>query len=101
MQKIVGLMLVAIPLNFASGGDLVPTADGTTWFYEMTQEVGKAFAFSDAKPGPDGKVHRLAAYRITGTQEVDGKNLLKFEMIRDGVITNTDLANYVAEDVVE
>jgi len=91
MQKIVGLMLVAIPLNFASGGDLVPTADGTTWFYEMTQEVGKAFAFSDAKPGPDGKVHRLAAYRITGTQEVDGKNLLKFEMIRDGVITNTDL----------
>ncbi len=91
MQKTVSLVLAAIPLIVASGEELVPTADGTTWLYEMTQETGKKFSFSDAKPGPDGKVHRLAAYRITGTQEVDGKNLLKFEMIRDGIITNTDL----------
>jgi hypothetical protein len=90
MRKIVSL-LAAIPLISASGEELVPTADGTTWLYEMTQEAGKKFSFSDAKPGPDGKVHRLAVYRITGTQEVDGKKLLKFEMIRDGVITNTDL----------
>ncbi|HAF02933.1 MAG TPA: hypothetical protein DCG89_03925 [Spartobacteria bacterium] len=91
MKKIVSLMLAAVPLNFALGEELVPTADGTTWLYEMTQEAGKKFTFSDAKPGPDGKVHRLAAYRITGTQEVDGKNLLKFEILRDGIITNTDL----------
>ena len=91
MQKTVSLVLAAIPLIFASGEELVPTADGTTWLYEMTQETGKKFSFSDAKPGRDGKVHRPAAYRITGTQEVEGKNLLKFEMIRDGVITNTDL----------
>ena len=91
MQKIVSLVLAAIPLIFASGEELVPTADGTTWLYEMTQETGKKFSFSDAKPGPDGKVRQLAAYRITGTQEVDGKNLLKFEMLRDGIITNTDL----------
>ena len=30
-------------------------------------------------------------YRIDGTQNVDGKNLLKFEMHRAGVVTNTDL----------
>src|SRR5437879_3211356 len=91
MQKIVSLALAVVPLIFASGKELVPTADGTTWLYEMTQETGKKFAFSDAKPGPDGKVHRLAAYRINGTQEVNGKILLKFEMICEGVITNTDL----------
>lgn len=91
MQKLFTLLLIAIPLAGVCGEQLIPTADGTTWLYEMTQEAGKKFTFSDAKPGPDGKVHRLAAYRITGTQEVDGKNLLKFEMLRDGVITNTDL----------
>jgi hypothetical protein len=91
MQKIVSVVMAIIPLIIASGEELVPTADGTTWLYQMTQEAGKEFSFSDAKPGPDGKVHRLATYRITGAQEVDGKILLKFEMIRDGVITNTDL----------
>jgi len=91
MQKIVSLALAAFPILCASGEELIPTADGTTWLYEMTQEAGKEFSFSDTKPGPDGKVHRLTAYRITGAQEIDGKNFLKFEMIRDGVITNTDL----------
>jgi len=52
---------------------------------------GDEFTISDAKVGPDGKVHALATYRITGTQAVEGKNLLKFEMHRDGVITNTDV----------
>jgi hypothetical protein len=91
MRKLVSLMLAAFPLISASGQELVPTADGTTWLYEMTQETGKEFGFSDAKPGPDGKLHRLVAYRITGAEEIEGKNLLKFEMIRDGVITNADL----------
>lgn len=91
MQKLVSLALATVPLAFVSAEQLIPTADGTTWLYEMTQEAGAEFTFSDSKPGPDGKVHVLATYRITGTQEVDGKNLLKFEMHRDGVITNTDL----------
>src|SRR5207245_9704954 len=90
MQKIVSLALAVVPLIFASGKELVPTADGTTWLYEMTQETGKKLAFSDAKPAPDGKVHRLAAYRINGTQEVNGKSLRKFEMICEGAITDPD-----------
>jgi hypothetical protein len=43
------------------------------------------------KPGPDGKVHSLATYRISGTQDFDGKNLLKFEMHRDGIVATTEL----------
>jgi len=70
---------------------IIPTADGTTWLYEMTEEAGAEFSFSDAKAGVDGKIHRLAAYRISGTQDVAARTLLKFEMHRDGMITNTDL----------
>jgi len=91
VHKFFGFVLAVFPLAFVSGAPLIPTADGTTWLYEMTQETGTDFTLSDAKVGPDGRVHALAAYRISGTQEVDGQNFLKFEMHRGGVITNTDL----------
>jgi len=91
MQKLLILMFAVGPLARLSGEELIPTADGTTWLYEMTEEAGAEFSFSDAKAGADGKIHRLAAYRISGTQDVAAKTLLKFEMHRDGMITNTDL----------
>jgi hypothetical protein len=91
MQKLVSLAFAALPLTALSGEQLITTADGTSWRYEMTEEAGDEFTFSDLKAGPDGKVHLLAIYRISGTQEVEGKRLLKFEMHRDGVISNVDL----------
>lgn len=91
MRKLVSLALAVFPLALVSGAQSIPTADGTSWPYEMTEEAGEEFTFSDATPGPDGKVHRFAIYRITGTHEVEGRKLLKFEMHRDGVITNVDL----------
>jgi hypothetical protein len=100
VQKLFTFVLVVFPLALVSGVPLIPTADGTTWVYEMAQETGAEFTLSDAKVGPDGKVHALATYRITGTQEVDGKNLLKFEMHRDGVITNTDLMSVDEHGIV-
>jgi hypothetical protein len=91
VQKLFSLILTALPLAFVSGAPLLPTGDGTTWLYEMTQETGAEFTLADGKAGPDGKLRTLAAYRLTGTQDVDGKHLLKFEMHRDGIVTNTDL----------
>jgi hypothetical protein len=84
-------MLATGALAAASAEELIPTADGTTWVYEMTQEAGGEFAFRDGKASPDGKVHTIALYRITGTQDVDARTLQKFEMIRDNVLTNIDL----------
>ena len=57
----------------------------------MTEEVGKGLNIPDAKLDADGKTRLAVLYRINGTQNVDGKDLLKFEMHRAGVITNTDL----------
>jgi hypothetical protein len=70
---------------------LIPTAPGTTWRYNMTQEVSRGISVPDVKPDPDGKIRTPVVYRIEGTENVDGKELLKFEMHRAGVITNTDL----------
>ena len=69
----------------------MPTADGTSWRYNMTEEIGKGLKIPDAKPDADGKIRLRVLYRINGTENVDGKDLLKFEMHRAGVITNTDL----------
>jgi len=70
---------------------LVPTAPGTSWRYNMTEEVGRGFNVSGVKADADGKIHLPVLYRLEGTENVDGKDLLKFEMHRAGIITNTDL----------
>lgn len=69
----------------------IPTSPGTTWRYNMTQEVGKGLNISNLKPGIDRKVRLPVIYRLEGTEDLDGKALLKFEMHRAGSITNTDL----------
>jgi hypothetical protein len=91
MQKIVSLLLASAPLAFVSADQLIPTAPGMSWRYNMTQELGQGVRVADSKAGADGKVHLPVLYRIAGTENVDGKDLLKFEMHRAGVVTNTDL----------
>jgi hypothetical protein len=69
----------------------IPTAPGTSWRYKMTEEAGKGFRLSNVKADADGKIRLPVLYRVDGTENVDGKDLLKFEMHRGGAITNTDL----------
>jgi hypothetical protein len=70
---------------------IVPTAPGTSWRYNMTEEVGKGLDLSNSRTDAHGKIRVPVLYRIEGTQNVDGKDLLTFEMHRAGTITNTDL----------
>ena len=90
-MKIVSLLLATTSISLVSAGQLIPTAEGTSWRYNMTQEVDKGLSVSDVKADPDGKIRLPVLYRIEGTENVDGKDLLKFEMHRAGVVTNTDL----------
>jgi len=70
---------------------LVPTNPGTTWRYNLTEELGKGVSISNLKADVDGKVRLPVIYRLEGTEDIDGKGLLKFEMHRAGSVTNTDL----------
>jgi hypothetical protein len=85
------MLLAAMPLIASGSNQLIPTDEGTTWLYELTEEAGAKFAFAPGTADPDGKIHRLAAYRISGIENLDGQRLLRFEMHRDGIVTNTDL----------
>jgi len=90
-MKIAIPLLAATALAMVCHGQVIPTADGTAWRYNMTEEIGKGLDVRNAKPDASGKIRQPVLYRINGTENVDGKELLKFEMHRVGVITNTDL----------
>src|SRR6516164_6509330 len=78
-------------LSSVLAAPVIPTAPGTTWRYNMTEEIGKGLNVPNAKADMDGKIRLPVLYRLDGTEDVDGKDLLKFEMHGAGTITNTDL----------
>jgi hypothetical protein len=90
VERLLIVLLATAPLAHAAVEQLLPIADGTTWLYEMIEEAGPEFSFPGANPA-DKKIHRLAVYRLGGTQDLNARTLLKFEMLRDGLIINTDL----------
>ena len=100
MQKIAVLMLAAVPLGFVSAGQLIPTAPGTGWRYKMTEEPGKGLRIPNSKADATGTVRVSVLYRIAGTENIHGKELLKFEMHRAGVVTNTDLLSIDEHGIV-
>jgi len=79
---------------------LIPTADGTAWRYNMTEEIGKALDIPGIKPDADGKIRLPVLYRIEGTENIDGRDLLKFQMHRADAITNTDLLTIDEKEIV-
>src|SRR5439155_401598 len=78
-------------LSSAFAAPVIPIAPGTSWRYNMTEEIGKGLNLPNVKADADGKIRLGVLYRLEGTEDVDGKGLLKFEMHRAGTITNTDL----------
>jgi hypothetical protein len=78
-------------ITFVLAAPAIPIAPGTSWRYNMTEEAGKGFSISNLRANTDGKIRLPVLYRVEGTENVDGKDLLKFEMHRAGAITNTDL----------
>src|SRR6266550_6577433 len=98
--KILGLLLASAPLALVSAAELIPTAPGMSWRYNMIQEVGKGLRVPDSKTDADGKIRGSVLYRIAGIENVDGKELLKFEMHRAGVVTNTDLLSVDKQGIV-
>ncbi len=59
---------------------LIPTADGTAWRYNMTEEIGKALDIPGIKPDADGKIRLPVLYRIEGTENIDGRGWARINL---------------------
>jgi len=91
MRRIFVVVFSVVPLVCAIADPIIPTAPGMAWRYNMTEEVGKGLTVPNLKPDAGGKIRLPVLYRVEGTENVDGKELLKFDMHRAGLITNSDL----------
>jgi hypothetical protein len=99
-MKIAILIITLAPFAVVRGDELIPTAVGTSWRYNMTEEVGKGLNVPNSKPDADGKIRLPVVYRIDGTENIDGKDLFKFEMHRASAITNTDLLSVNDQGII-
>jgi hypothetical protein len=82
-----GLALAMCLCGIAGADTLLPTAPGTTWKYQMTQEFGEGVhpsADENAKVDSDAKVHVPISMFISGTEKIDGVETIKYEMHRQG-----------------
>ena len=78
---------------------LIPTDPGTNWSYQMIQELGEGVSLPGAPPGPDGKVHSDAIYRLDGPEKAGEQTFLKFEMHHNNLVTNTELLTVDAQGI--
>ncbi len=63
MKKICAVAFYSITIASEVAASLMPTADGTSWRYNMTEEIGKGLKIPDAKPDADGKMERSSQVR--------------------------------------
>ena len=99
MTRILFAFLALLP-SAGEGATIIPTDEGMTWSYHMLQEAGEGIGFSSqAQPEADAKIKAEVAYRLAGTETFEEKRMLKFEMHREGVVTNTDLVTVSEEGI--
>jgi hypothetical protein len=82
MRKIGLIVTLVFAGAMARADQLLPNAEGTTWRYDSTEEVGGPAA------GP--AVSSTVTVRV-GRQNFDGKEFLKFETLIDDTLTKTEL----------
>ena len=51
-------------LSSVFAAPVIPIAPGTTWRYNMIEDIGKGMSVSNLKPDPDGKIRMQVLYRL-------------------------------------
>ena len=87
-MKIVVSVLVLMPLICGAAEPTLPTAEGTTWNYELAQErPSDSFDLTE----PNEKEHFAVTYRLGGTQNVDRRDLRQLDIYRSDTLETVDL----------
>ena len=92
MRKSFHAVALLCAIVHARAERILPTAEGTTWKYQMTQEFGEGVKLSDAaiKPEADGKVHLPVVIFVAAPEKIDNIEVHKFEMHGQGTVQITE-----------
>ncbi len=86
--RCLALALAICPLTYSAGEQLMPTAEGTTWNYELIQE--KPSASLDLTE-PNEEEHFAVTYRLGSVEKIDNKDLRRLEIYRGDTLESVDL----------
>ena len=103
MKRVAFLVTLFWATGNISADTLLPSAVGTTWKYEMTQEFGEGVrpsADEKTTPGPDGKVHLPISIFVAGTEKIDGVETYKYELERQGRVQLTEFLQVTDAGVI-
>ena len=91
-HRFLALAVAIYPVTCLHCEQLLPTNQGTTWNYEMTQDNPSSEISLDQKSLDQDKPseHFAVSYRIAGTQTIDNIDFVKLEMYRGDVRASTD-----------
>ena len=80
--------LLFLPLICRAEEPIFPSAEGTTWHYEMKQErPGESFDLTE----PNEEEEFEVTYRLGGTEKIDNLELRRLEVYRGETLENVDL----------
>ena len=87
-MKIAAALLALWPMFCAAADPSFPSAEGTTWNYEMIEEHPNAdFDLTD----PTEEEHFAVSYRIGATEKIEDKDLQRLEIYRGDALETVDL----------
>src|SRR2546427_3656939 len=88
-MKVAVFALGLLPLVCgAAEPPLFPSAEGTTWNYDLVQEKPiESFDLTE----PKEEVHLAVTYRLGGIEKIDNKDLRRLEIYRDHTLESVDL----------
>src|SRR5256885_2321109 len=97
-MKILVLAVFLGPLaGVATPESLIPTAEGTTWKYDLVQEKPDQTLDLDE---PNEMERISVTYRLGGIEKVDNKELRRLEVYRDETLDSVDLIAVEAQQIV-
>lgn len=96
-MKFFALTILLLPLTGIAAEPLFPTAEGTTWHYELIQE--KPSDSLDLTE-PNQQEHFAVTYRLGGVEKVDNKELRRLEIYRGDTLESVDLIAIEEEGIV-
>src|SRR5438034_10339643 len=71
-MRLATLILTALPLAVVCSGELIPTTDGTSWRYNMTEEIGKGLVIRNTQTDASVKIRLTVSNRYYRYDYVHG-----------------------------
>jgi hypothetical protein len=87
-MKLAALVLLSLPVAVYAAAPIFPTAEGTTWKYELRQERQSASADLTE---PNEEEQLAVTYRLGGTEKIDNVELRRLEIYRADMLEHVDL----------